>query len=212
MKKLISLLTATFILLPSIMWAGTSPWMFRLRAINVNPDVSSNTISIIGGKVKNITDRYAPEFDITYFINNNISAELILATTKHYVDAKGTALDVNGKTKLGSVYILPPTLTFQYRPMPNNQINPYIGLGMNYTHFYNQKEHRSLTDIEYKNSFRPAAQVGIDIKLYKDYFLNFDLKKVLVRSDVNVTSGATVVETVVDLNPYIFGVGIGYRV
>ena len=84
-------------------------WQFRLRGIVISPDESAD-IEAIGGDV-DISNAVVPEFDITYFFNDNWSLELILGTAKHDVEAVGT--DV-GDIDLGSVWLLPPTLTAQY--------------------------------------------------------------------------------------------------
>jgi outer membrane protein len=38
-------------------------------------------------------------------------------------------------TKLGSVDLLPPTLTLQWHFMPDQSFDPYVGAGVNYTYF-----------------------------------------------------------------------------
>ena len=86
-----------------------SKWQFRLRGIVVSPDESAD-IEAIGGDV-DISTSVVPEFDITYFFDDNWSLELILGTTKHDVEAIGTDA---GDIDLGSVWLLPPTLTAQY--------------------------------------------------------------------------------------------------
>lgn len=72
-------------------------WMIRGRIISVQPDESS-TISAIGGAA-HADNSVVPEVDFTYFITNNIAAELIAAVTKHDVEARGTTL---GRVDLGS--------------------------------------------------------------------------------------------------------------
>lgn len=208
-KKII--LGVVSILASTTGFAGLSDLMIRARVIDLYPYESSTTITTIGGKVKDVNDDVAPELDFTYFFNKNIAAELILATTKHNVVAKGTTLDVNGKTRLGSVNLLPPTLLAQYHFQYNNQVDPYVGVGVNYTKFYNQNEQKGLTDISYKNSIGPAFQAGVDVKIQDNWYFNIDVKKAYVKSDVEVTAGTTVVKTTVKLDPVIYGVGIGYR-
>ena len=81
----------------SAAWAGTSPvaeaqdnpWMLRARVIGVLPD-ESGTLKVGGTKLPgdvDIGDQYVPEFDITYFFNKHIAAELILGVTPHDVKA-----------------------------------------------------------------------------------------------------------------------------
>lgn len=59
-----------------------------------------------------------------------------------------------------------------------------------------------------KDSWGPAVQVGVDISLTKGVYLNLDLKKVMIRTDVKL-AGAKVGEFKAD--PLLFGVGLGWR-
>ncbi len=52
-----------------------SPWLIRARGIWVKPDVSSTTISGIGGSVTHLSSHVMPELDFTYFFKKNWAAE-----------------------------------------------------------------------------------------------------------------------------------------
>lgn len=219
MKKVI-----TFILvgmLSTSIFAGNSScafddftcnaFMIRVRALYFKPDESSSTITNIGGKVEEVSHAIVPEVDFTYFFTKNIAAELILASTKHTVDARGTTLDVNHKTKLGIVKLIPATLLAQFHLLPDQMFDPYVGVGINYTYFYEQNQHATLTDIKYDDSVGAAFQAGVDINIGRNWYVNLDVKKVLVETDVAVTAGATVAKTTVTLDPYVLGAGFGYK-
>lgn len=191
---------------------GDGPWQVRARAIVVAPDESAD-IQVVGGDVK-ITDSITPELDFSYFFNDNISAELILATTYHKATAVGTAV---GDVHLGKTWVLPPTLTLQYHFAPDAQFNPYLGAGVNYTVFYSEDLGNSVLDgINYDPSFGLALQAGADIKISpdSDWFFNVDAKKIWIKSDVTVdatTALGAVVGAKVDINPWVWGVGVGRR-
>jgi outer membrane protein len=95
--------------------AEQSPWMVRLRGMIVAPQ-SSASVSVNGGASVsglNATTAVVPELDISYFFTKNIAAELVLGVTPH--DVKGTgALASLGK--IGSTWLLPPTLMLQSLP------------------------------------------------------------------------------------------------
>lgn len=185
--------------------AESGDWLVRLRAIDVMPNESA-TITPIGGDV-DISDQIVPELDITYFIRDNWGVELILGVTPHDVQAVGT---LAGDVDLGSVTLLPPTLTLQYHFNPDGQVRPYLGAGVNYTHFFNDDlpGGSPLTTISYDDSFGLAAQAGVDIALQDDWFFNVDVKYVDINSDVLI-DGA--VAASVDIDPVILGIGIGRR-
>lgn len=184
-----------------------SNWLVRIRAISVIPVASSSAITTIGGTV-NVTSQAVPELDISYFFTKNIAAELILATSKHDATAVNTAL---GTVNLGSVYALPPTLTAQYHFAPDAAVDPYLGVGINYTHFYNVKTGPVASSIKYKDSFGPAVQAGVDVHLNKHWCLNADFKKIIIRSDVDVVAGGATLKTKVDIDPVVIGFGVGYH-
>ena len=181
-------------------------WIIRARALMVDPSESAS-VSVIGGSV-DIDEQYVPELDFTYFLTRNFAVEAILAVTPHDVTATGTAA---GQVDLGDVWLLPPTVLLQYHFMPNNErFRPYVGAGINYTYFFNEDE-GAVNSIDYDNSFGYALQAGFDYGINENWALNFDIKKVMIDTDVTIQSGATRIDADVDIDPWIFGFGIAYR-
>jgi len=185
---------------PALSQEASSPWQVRVRGLVVVPD-EGGSVSPIGGTVT-INNSAVPELDISYYFTDHIAAELILATAKHSVAA------TVGPTPLGSVWLLPPTLTLQYHFTPHQIISPYIGAGVNYTIFYNTNTPAGL-NVNYDDSFGLALQAGADYHLNDHWMLNVDLKKIFLDTSVNINSGAITANA--DINPWIFGFGIGYR-
>ena len=83
---------------------------------------------------------------------------------------------------------------------------------MNYTRFSNvtfdPAVQAALQPSLSKNSFGLAVQAGLDYQVASDLYLNLDVKKVQIRSDVS-SAGAKVGTFKVD--PWLFAVGIGRR-
>ncbi|WP_202899485.1 OmpW/AlkL family protein [Kordiimonas gwangyangensis] len=146
-----------------------------------------------------------PELDITYFFTQNVAAELILATSKHDVSALGTAI---GDVDLGHTWALPPTLLLQYHFNPEGDVKPYLGAGLNYTFFYSSNP-GAVNDIEYDNGFGYALQAGVDFRIKENWYFNVDAKKLWLNTDVSINGGAVTAD--VDLDPWVLGVGFGYR-
>ncbi len=197
---------ASALLAAALMVPGLAPAkdagdiLVRLRGLAVVPD-EDGTTDALGGTVR-IKDDYVPELDFSYFFTENIAAELILATTKHNVSLRDPDVD------LGSVRLLPPTLTLQWHFLPKGQISPYVGAGINYTIFYNEKP-GAVSSISYDDGFGFALQIGVDVKIDERWSVNADLKKLFLNTDVSVNGGA--INSSVDIDPWIFGVGVGYR-
>lgn len=171
-------------------------WLVRARVINVDPDVSSSLPGL------NVDDKTTLELDFTYFLNKNVGVELILATTRHEVSLSGTSL--------GKVSVLPPTVTLQYHFNPDSTFKPYVGAGVNYTRFYNVSLDKVLPLEVDRNSWGGALQAGLDIALDKQSYLNFDVKKIYIKTDVkNSVTGAHVTDLKID--PVVWGIGYGRR-
>lgn len=185
--------------------AESGDWLVRLRAINVAPNESAD-IATIGGDV-DIDTSVVPELDITYFVRDQWAVELILGVTPHDVTAVGTSL---GDVDLGDVTLLPPTLTLQYHFNPQGQVRPYLGAGVNYTHFFDADLPAGsvLTSIDYDASFGLAAQAGVDFALDDDWFVNVDVKYIDIDTDVTI-NGAIAAD--VQIDPVVFGIGLGRR-
>ncbi|MDC9723902.1 MAG: outer membrane beta-barrel protein [Urechidicola sp.] len=185
-----------------------SKWQIRFRGIVVTPDESA-TIEAIGGDV-DISTAFVPEFDFTYFFTENWSAELILATTKHDVKAISTAA---GDIDLGEVWLLPPTLLGQYH-FTGGKLVPYVGAGINLTLFYGVDEGPVADDVSYDAAIGFALQGGLDYMLNDKWFLNVDVKKIFLNTNAEVDATTALGATVnadVDINPWVFGFGVGVK-
>jgi len=194
-------------------FTNKSPWMVRVRGIAVVPNESAQLSAggaALSGDV-DIDNSIVPELDISYFFTDNIAAELILATAPH--DVTATNVGGGGDVDLGDVWLLPPTLTLQYHFMPQTMVKPYIGGGVNYTVFYNEDTPSGggVLDVDYDDSVGFLLQAGVDVALDENWSLNLDVKKLFLETDVTVRTATGTVNADVDIDPWIFGVGIGYR-
>ncbi len=180
-------------------WAGTK-WLIRGRLIDVAPDESNGQV---GGAPAPLTadDSIMPELDITYFFNDNIAVELILAVSPHDVKLGGAVIS--------EVLLLPPTLTLQYHH-PMGAFKPYVGAGLNYTAIISSDPTPAIGGVDdWDDGFGFALQAGFDYAIDEKWSFNMDVKKLWL--NVDATVGPAAVPASVDLDPWIFGVGLGYR-
>ena len=189
-----------------------SPWMIRVRALVVAPQ-SSATVRVNGGpEISGLKASTAvvPELDITYFFTRNIAAELVLGVTPHNVKGTG-ALAALGK--IGSTWLLPPTLMLQYHFTDFGAFKPYVGAGVNYTFAFSNKEAGPMSAFKVKNAPGLALQVGFDYMLDKHWGVNVDVKKLWLRPDATATlaAGSIPVTAKVKLDPWLIGAGVTYR-
>ncbi|PWC56407.1 OmpW family outer membrane protein [Azospirillum sp. TSO22-1] len=188
----------------------------RARGVWVAPSESGDVKTSGGTKIGSVKvgNDFIPEVDATYFVTPNIGVNLIAGTSRHKVTS-----DVAGGLDVGKVSLLPPVLTVTYHPLPNSQFNPYIGAGINYTLFYREDAANArnaaglaITNTDYKNRFGWALQAGADFYLTDNLLLNIDVKKVFLKTDVHGTTNVGLDwNSKVTLNPWLVGVGVGYK-
>ncbi len=215
MKKiaLAALIAAAFA--PSLALAEAGDFVVRLRAAHVSPDedskLGSMTPSLGANSKLEVDGNTIPEIDFSYYITKNIAAELILATgTRHDVKLNpGTGA---ASANLGSVNLLPPTLTLQWHFLPDQMFDPYVGAGLNYTRFMDRKLGTPVPDSGNitvdRNSWGGAVQAGFDVNLKDGWLINADVKKVWISTDVKL-NGAKIDS--LDIDPWIFGIGVGKK-
>ncbi|MES2944746.1 MAG: OmpW family outer membrane protein [Pseudomonadota bacterium] len=186
---LLSLLSAATI----AQTTAPGPWLVRVRAVHLqSANGDSTPLSL------SINNKWLPEVDVSYFFSPNIAAELVLTVPqKQTLSAGGTSI--------GSFKHLPPSLLVQYH-FPQASFKPYLGAGINYTRLSSVSLPAGV-DVK-RNSFGPVLQAGVDIPVGKNMYLNLDLKKAWIRTDVSV-AGAGIGTFRVD--PLMFGMGLGWR-
>lgn len=185
---------------PSLAQADELPWLVRVRAVHLDSANKDST-----GLDLSINNKVLPDVDFSYFFTPNIAAELVLTyPQKQSIRASGS--------KIGTLHHLPPTLTAQYHFTSLGAAKPYIGAGVNYTRFskvdFDQAVVDALAPSIEKNSFGFALQAGLDWEITKNVSLNFDVKKVQIRTDVK-SAGDKV--GVFKVDPWLIGMGVGYR-
>ncbi|PWC34012.1 OmpW family outer membrane protein [Azospirillum sp. TSO35-2] len=194
--------------------------LVRARGLAVLPQEKGTLNNTALGDIGSakVGNDFIPEVDFSYFFTDNIAAELIAGTSRHKVSGNLRSALGSG-IEIGKVSLLPPTLTLQYHFMPKERISPYVGAGINYTLFYREDAANNpnpaglrITDVEYKNRFGWALQAGVDVALTGNWSLNLDVKKIFLKTDVSATvNGALPVTSKVTLDPWLVGVGVGYR-
>ncbi|MCM2290816.1 OmpW family protein [Allorhizobium sp. BGMRC 0089] len=183
-----------------------SPWQVRLRALGVVTRDSGHVNGVAGSGLS-YSDTVVPELDFSYFFTPNIAAELILGTS--YANINGTG-SISSLGKVGKTWFLPPSLTLQYHFTNFGKFQPYVGAGINYTMFYNQKA-GSADSLKVKNTWGPVLQVGADYMINDHWGINFDVKKIFLRPDFDVTVGGNKLSGKAKLDPWLIGTGVTYR-
>lgn len=175
-------------------------FVLRLRALHLDAANKDST-----GLNLSINNKTFPEVDISYFLSPNLAAELVLTyPQKHDVRSNGA--------RIGTLKHLPPTLSLQYHFTGLGGWRPYVGAGINYTRFSNVNfepaVRTALSPTVDRNSFGLALNLGADVPIGGGWLLNFDLKKLQIRTDVS-SFGTAIGRYKVD--PIAASVGVGMR-
>lgn len=180
-------------------------FMVRVRALSLTPADKSDAIPSLRVPTDAITvsSKIFPEIDVSYFFTKNIAAELVLTyPQQHDVELSGT--------KIGTFKHLPPSLLLQYHFLPDGKFRPYIGAGANLTLISDVQlavPGVGALDLE-DSSVGVVGQLGADFKVGPKHFINVDVKKVTIGSDV-LAGGNKV--SAVKVDPFLVSVGFGIR-
>jgi len=157
----------------------------------VNPKSDNGTVA---GGATEIGDNTRPTFTFEYFIRDNIGIELLAALPfKHDIYVGGA--------KAGVTKHLPPTVSVNYHFPTGGAIKAFVGVGVNYTTFFEDTSPLGKLDIE--DSWGLAAHLGMDYAISEKGAVRFDVRYIDIDSDVKL-NGAKVGK--VEIDPLVVGV------
>lgn len=174
-------------------------WLVKVGVTHIKP--KSDNGKVIDNSVGiDVGSSTRPSFSVTYMATKNVGIELLGAFPfKHDIDAAGLG-------NIGSTRHLPPTLSLQWHFLPDSRVQPYVGVGVNYTTFFRTRS--VLGDLHLSDSWGLAAQAGADIQLDKNWFMSADVRYIDINSKVRL-NGEHIGKVRID--PFVATVGIGYR-
>lgn len=131
------------------------------------------------------------------------AAELFIAFESREVDLT----DSEGReSSLGSLEALPVNLLLQFHPAWKGSVHPYVGVGANFTVFWEKTGALNSDDVS--PSFGPALQLGTDFDLSPSTVFSVDVKWNLLETDIE--EDGTRMATL-EIHPMSFGLGVGVR-
>lgn len=213
--------SGTLALLVAFAWAGPATagdpngnFMVRVLGAVVDPDTDIGAIRLNGtaipGADAEVDTEVIPAATLTYFFNKNVAVELFCCFANIGVDAKGSLAQA-GFGKLGTSWIFPPVVTLQYHFDGMGGFKPYVGAGVQYIAFFDEGSNIG-GNLDIDNAFGFALQAGVDVSLGDGWYLNADVKKIWLDTDVTWDlGGGNRIQADVDLDPWIISAGVGYR-
>ena len=228
MKSTLSVITLAAMLASA---PAAAEFAINIGAISVAPDDSSSSLNVIeqvaglpaGSTAVGVNTNTQLGLTFDYRINPNWAVQLIAATPfSHDITVKGSAID---GLKVGKTKHLPPTLLAQYHFMPTNQtFDPFVGVGLNYTVFFDEQVDAQLegaldalsvtgandvVGLKLKSSFGLALQAGVNVKLTDSLGLHLMLSKMDIDTTGRVQVNGNTIQTVdVNIDPYVAMLGL----
>ena len=169
----------------------------------------------------------------TYMFHKNFGIELVGALPfQHDINADGTVESL-GLTKVGETKHLPPTLLVQFYPIETNTfIQPYVGVGVNYTMFFENDTNAEFaegvaavlsapvvdTTLDLDDSTGLGVEIGADWMLDKNLSINTSIWYLDIETtatiDARLADGTVVkdaAEFEVTIDPLVYAVGFAYK-
>lgn len=171
--------------------AGT--WSLGLGIATVDPKTDNGNLA---GADATIDSSTRPIFTAEYFVYKNVGVELLAAIPfEHNVSLNGV--------EAASTKVLPPTLSLQYHFDNTSAFTPFVGIGVNYTLFYDSDS--PLGDIDIENSWGLAGHLGVDYAINDQWALRLDARWIGIESDVTL-NGAEIGKAEID--PLVYGLSV----
>jgi outer membrane protein len=183
--------------------AMAGQWQIKVGGSAVAP-TQDTTVAALGNAKVEADSELAFTPSVEYFFNDNISAELLLATPISH------DVLINGAEAV-KIKHLPPTLTAKYNFKNSTGFTPYIGVGATAFIVWDEETSGVLsgTKVKVKDDYGYAAQLGFN-------YQPADAKNWGVFVDVRYADLNPKVETVVenfklDIDPVIYTLGYSYK-
>ncbi|MDY6816051.1 MAG: OmpW family outer membrane protein [Pseudomonadota bacterium] len=231
--KLGILAAAVMAAAPAAQAFESGDFVVRAGAVQVDPDDSSDSITVGGAPLlgPGVDSKVSVDSNTqlglraTYMFTDHLGLGLLAATPfQHNINGGG---DLSSDLKLGETKHLPPTLTLQYYPLASSsRFQPYAGVGVNYTTFFEEDTTSALTnavggastELELDDSVGVAVELGMDYMLSDNFGLNAALWWADINTDATVkvydANGTQVAKTdefEVELDPMVYMVGFTYK-
>lgn len=209
MKKLTAALLAMSCFSGVAMAHDAGEFFVRAGTATVRPNAGSDDVLKMGNfQVDNNTQLGVT---MTWMATENIGVELLAATPfEHKVGLGATG-------QLATVHHLPPTLMAQwYFGDSKSKLRPYLGAGVNYTTFFDNKFNQTgkdaqLTDLSLKDSWGLAGQAGVDYLINKNWLINMSVWYMDIDTTVKFKAAGEEQNIKTRLDPWVFMFSAGYR-
>ena len=158
---------------------------------------------VIAGASTNTSSAIIPMLDVAYYLTKNWAIEAICCVAPHHIQGTGTIA-----SDFARAWLFPPSIMAQYHFTNIGAFQPYLGVGVNFTTFWNTRVNNDtwsipfapgsplagaqgvLATFQYATvapSWGPVGQIGFDYMLNDHWGLNVDFKYIGLHPMVHST-------------------------
>ncbi|MDR2882028.1 MAG: outer membrane beta-barrel protein [Azoarcus sp.] len=224
-KKILAASIAALSLSGAAVAHEAGDFILRGGVIHAEPDSSSSKIKVNGvsqpGSGVNADGGNKTQFGLgmTYMVMPHFGLEVTASTPfTHKIRAKYGGVNYNR----AETSRMSPTISAQYFFLnPKSKFQPYVGLGLNYTIFHNEKlsneakRDYNAKSLKIKNSVGIVAQVGMDYKVTERVVLNASAWKMSMSAKATWKEdwggGEQKMKVDMDIDPWVYFIGVGYK-
>ena len=197
---------------------------------NITPDSNNAGVYVeaLGGETPltlSVDDNTQLGLNFVYFFDSNLAIEVLAATPyTHDVkihDKQGVSSGIFGVNvdgaQLAEVTHLPPTISALYYFDTQSRFKPYVGAGLNYTIFFDEKfsstaKGLGFNDLDADGSFGVSFQVGADYEIDEKWHVNASVRYIDIDTDVSFKIGDSIKGSAeVEVDPMVYSLMIGYK-
>ncbi len=178
-------------------------WTLGLGAHAVAP--SSDNGRLAGGTLAvEVDDSVRPTVTFEYFLRDNLGLEVLASVPFQH------AIAIRGLGAVGSTRQLPPTVSLQYHFNDRGRVHPFVGAGLNYTHFFSEDTRGALAGsrLALDDSWGLAGHLGLDVDIGERGALRVDARWIDIDTGVRL-DGADLGTVAID--PWVYGVAYVLR-
>jgi len=198
-------------------------WIVRAGAVNVSPNDDSSDLKVGGTKLHGtgveVDDDTQLLLNVTYMASDHVGVELLAATPfEHNVKTTGLNKYNLDNVDLGTIKHLPPTLTVLWYPMDaKSEFQPFVGVGINYTVFFDEdvsgqaQNALGAKNLSLDDSFGAAVHFGVDYRFNDCWSLQASAYYLDINTNAEVDTALGKAKVDVDVNPWVYALGVGYR-
>ncbi|MYL24188.1 outer membrane beta-barrel protein [Halomonas alkaliantarctica] len=183
---------------------GAGDFFTRIGVAKVEPKSDNGTLDTALGDLEvDVQDESQFAFTLGYRFHDKVGVELLAALPFEH--------DIHlNDSNIASTDHLPPTVTAQFYPLGGSdaRVQPYAGVGFNYTRFSNESVDIDGVSLDLDDSWGFAGQLGVDLLIDDNWALNAAAWYIDIDADAKV-GGADA--GTVEIDPVVVMAGVSYR-